>query len=342
LKNLKIENLKTYTYTVLTVLPTLISDHITDKSNTMADGLENGLDQLVELFQGEGKEADQDDQVEGSFLDADNQAEGSILDADSGTPLPGNMVTPPTKKKKNRTASTFVPPTLAELYEMDPAHVSALSSEKGFRAIWIRWDAYHKSCGRDGESWSKPFGLGLYGKRPEADTDPYNFDKDAVIKFFQFLEKCDVGKTVMEKAKTFCNAHLRCENYNRLKDGPGAQLVEVSVGRLLMVKDSVRVSNSRAASKALSECLDIQAGLEVLIAPKELRIMTEYVFQPKPGGRVSKMNLLNRIYFACHYHTLNATTRRGEELYAQKLIQRGTTFFTGDWSFWNSSYSYSY
>jgi hypothetical protein len=244
----------------------------------------------------------------------------------AGGEMADNDEVVPAASQRRRRQPKHDGPFFASLYEMEQSNICSESVEKGIRAIWPRWKEFH--AGRDGaaaDPWVPGLGLQLYSSRVDI-NNAEDYDRAAVDGFLAYLNNIQVGPTVMTKAKTFLNHHLKCEHYWRLRNaGAYPSLCQIQVGKGKSVQQSVKSANARAASQCLDRCEDIQAGLEQLMTNDQLREMSLLALMPKPGGEVEKLELMNRIYFVCHYHTLNATTRRGEELYCQRLVQRSTT-----------------
>ena len=219
----------------------------------------------------------------------------------------------------------YAGPYFASLYGMDQQQVCSGSTEKCCRAVWKRWKAYQSQVNPNTEPWVEGFGLQLYPNRSNI-NDAEEYNRETVDGFFYYLSNSNVGTTVMKKAKTFLNIHLKCEHYCRLRAaGLYPTLVDVKVGMGKSVQQSVSAVSAKAASACLDRCEDIQADLEQLVPNSKLREMILFALRPIHNGAVAKLELVNRVYFVCHYNTLMATTRRGEELYGQRLIQRSTT-----------------
>jgi hypothetical protein len=87
------------------------------------------------------------------------------------------------------------------------------------------------------------------------------------------------------------------------------------------IKKSVKTINSCVANKAMGNCDDIQADLEQLLEPQKIQELLLSAFCPKVDGVVSKLHVTNALIFCCMYTCLSQTSRRGEELYSQKLVQ---------------------
>ena len=235
------------------------------------------------------------------------------LAADNGAPTP-------TRGKQQVHGG----PTLAQLYDMDQSLMCAPSVEKGFRAIWPRYLDYRRISEPDYD-FLPTVGLGLFEGRTDLKNGE-DYQHEVVDGFIEWLASEKVGPSVMKKAKSFLNTHLRCEHYCRLKAvNEYPQLLNMTVGKGLAVQKSVKSVSSRAAAAAIENCLDLQAELEVLVPDTKIREMNMLVFIAQPGGAVAKLDPLHQIYFACHYNEMSQTTRRGEELYVQRVIQRSTT-----------------
>lgn len=240
---------------------------------------------------------------------------------DGGLDLDNDEATQPSPQRGSR----YTGPYFASLYRMNQQHICSDSTERCVRAVWKRWKDYQFQLNPDTEPWDEELGLRLYNNRSNI-NDPEEYNRETVDGFFYYLSNSNVGTSVMTKAKTFLNIHLKCEHYCRLRAaGQYPTLVEVKVGMGKSVQQSVSAVSARAASACLDRCEDIQADLEQLVPNSKLREMILFVFRPISTGAVSKLEPVNRLYFACHYNTLMATTRRGEELYGQRLIQRSTT-----------------
>ena len=123
------------------------------------------------------------------------------------------------------------------------------------------------------KGWIQCYGLQLYNKRCTQNIKNHlEYDHQAVDSFFQYLSSNGAGKSVMVKAKTFLNTNLKCEHYSRLVEaGMYGELVEVKVGASLAVKKCVGTVASQAASHALETCQDLQADLEQLLSPSQIR-----------------------------------------------------------------------
>jgi hypothetical protein len=214
-------------------------------------------------------------------------------------------------------------PKFAELYTgMDQTDMCGASTEKALRSIWPRW---HRFCTLDPkfkeESWVAGHGLQLYKDRVDLKNHT-DYNQERVDKFFVHLRDTNVPKTMMGKAKTFLNTNLKCEHHCRLLEkGFYASPVQIQVGLSLSVKSKISDVQSRAASLALDQCEDIQAGLEQLIPADKIREMNQFVLRATKGGAVSKLAPINRLIYACHFNLLMATARRGEELQGQRMIQ---------------------
>ena len=196
--------------------------------------------------------------------------------------------------------------------------------------MWRYWYNFVKETGIQDKPWTQLRGLQLYDHDANSSdtniTDPEAYNKQKVDQFFTFLERKDVGKSIMKKAKTFLNINLRCEHYTRLVGlNRYGELVQVSVGKSTSVRTSIVATNSRASQRSMEECHDIQAELEQLITTEQIRAMLLYVFEPKTGGFVSNLDIMYRLEFASALNTMFSNARRGEEIYKQRLIQRSTT-----------------
>ena len=242
-----------------------------------------------------------------------------------------------TPKKKKREA--YKGPFFKDIYpEMDPTHICAHSVEVQIRGIWTWWAQFCAAKRRT--PWKTNHGLDLFHERTNVE-DPQQYNLQVVDDYFKFLLEQNAPKTIAGKSKTFLNTHLKCEHHMRLKEaGLYPALVDVSVGKSKTVKNSINQVNMKTGSRVFQECLDIHADLHQLISPFDIRKMMTFVFQPRTGGKVAKMDPINRIYFACHFNTLNSTTRRGEELYEQKIVQRATIFLPeiGPFGVWSSQF----
>lgn len=93
----------------------------------------------------------------------------------------------------------------------------------------------------------------------------------------------------------------------------------------MTVKNIARTVNARTAKEAMDNCTDIQADLDQLLSASKVREILLSALCPKPGGLVSRINPTNALIFCCMYTGLSQTSRRGEELYSQRLIQRLTS-----------------
>ena len=221
----------------------------------------------------------------------------------------------------------FSYPTMASIYKMDSSNICTMSTEGGFKCVWPKWDAFCKGKGIS-SSWAPNHGLQLFSKRTNV-MDADDYDHQLLDSFFTHLKDSPgVGSSIMTKAKTFCNMHLKCEHYNRLKEaGKYPNLQDFSVGKKSkVIKNCCKTVSEGKASAAMEGCKDIHVGLKQLVSVEGQRAMTESVFCPKPGGSVEKLGVLHRLYWGCHQWTSSATVRRGEELYQQRLIQRAKTF----------------
>ena len=204
-------------------------------------------------------------------------------------PSPPPATPPPTKKRIK-----FNGPFFAELCGMQQADICKQSVETGQRSMWNRWRDFksQQSNSTTTDPWVPNHGLQLYSKRTNI-KDPNDYDRQTVDEFFGFLAQQKVGKSVMPKAKGFLNTNLKCEHCCRLREaGHHSQLVQVEVGKSLTVKNSVTAVNTRAASEAFDRCEDIQADLDQLISAEQIRTMTLFALNPKPGGKVSKLDPL--------------------------------------------------
>jgi hypothetical protein len=238
-----------------------------------------------------------------------------VMDDDDDEDIP--LIRKATRKK-------FDGPNLAELYPgvSEPA---ANSVEKKIQPVWATWEEYFKSKNYDGPPWQASYGLGLYGHKDET-TSHTDFDNERVDGFFTWLLDEGFSKTAFLNAKTFLNINLRCEYTCRLKlKNIYAPSINVSVGESQVIKRCLKACNARTSTRAMIDCVDIQAELHHLLSPQKIREMLLAVLKPKPNGLISKMELLNRLTFGSMYTSLSQTTRRGEELYGQKLVQRATT-----------------
>ena len=227
------------------------------------------------------------------------------------------------KKKGKRT--TFVPPTFIEIYpQMAQQNICAVSVEKKLRSCWSKWKSFWEHSGFAGQPWSEGNGLGLYNNSSDIQNSK-DYNHQTVDGFLQWLSETSQGKSVLKGAKTFLNTHLKCEHFSRLQaKGLYGALVSVCVGESLAIKKSCQAVNARAAQLAMDGCFDIQADLDQLLHPTKFRELLTSVFMCKPDGPVQKLNVVYRLIYACVHCTLSQTTRRGEELYQQKLVQRTT------------------
>jgi hypothetical protein len=203
--------------------------------------------------------------------------------------------------------------------------ICAPSVETKLHGTWSKWAEYCKVSSYPGEPWAATmFGLGLFPNGSDI-NNPNNWDCERTDGFFNWLEDTKQAKTVVKNAKTFLNIHLQCEYFCHLHTTMGyASLVTFHVGESLMVKNISRAVNARTAQAAMDNCADIQADLDQLLSASKVREILLSALRPKEGGLVSQLNPTNALIFCCMYTCLGQTSRRGEELYEQRLIQRLT------------------
>jgi hypothetical protein len=101
-------------------------------------------------------------------------------------------------------------------------------------------------------------------------------------------------------------------------------LVTFHVGESVTVKNIGRAVSARTTQAAVGNCADIQADLDQLLSASKVRDILLSVSRPKEGGLVSRVNSTNALLFCCMYTGPSQTSRRGMELYGQRLIQRLT------------------
>jgi hypothetical protein len=167
-------------------------------------------------------------------------------------------------------------------------------------------------------------GLQLFQNRSDINNQN-DYDHERVDGFFKWLCDTNSGKTAIKNAKTFLNIHLQCEHFCCLHATKGyASLVTFRVGESVTIKNIARTVNARTAQEAMDNCADIQADLDQLLSASKVREILLSVFRPKEGSLVSRVNPTNALIFCCMYTGLSQTSRRGEELYGQRLIQRLT------------------
>jgi hypothetical protein len=308
------------------------------------------MDELVVLLN-EDKELAEADELEADELDADEFEDHSALAQDLNAAAEENSVTAavaagnkrPAKKKKRAHGKNLYP-MLATIYTtLTPGEViTAPSTETGFRAIWKLWDAF---CTADlSLSGGKPyyvqvFGLQLYSEREilknkveqrlfDLAYTTNSFDLDRIVRFFSFLvDKQDPPSTndTLTKAKGFLNSHLKWEYAARVKASDRKiqrKIGDIIIGDVTEIKNMVKTVRNRKAAEMLALCVDIQADIDNAIsADDEIKMMVQ-ILDPVLAGEVEKMNDHYRLVFGATWTSLRGTTRRGEECYNQKLIQR--------------------
>lgn len=226
--------------------------------------------------------------------------------------------------KKER--KPFVGAKFIDLYStMGQERICAQSVEKKLRSTWVKWEEYWKESKFSGEPWINKLGLQLYHGRSDI-NNPKDYDHARVDGFLQWISDKGYGKSVVKDAKTFLNTHLKCEHFTRLSEaGSYGAWVSISVGESMAVKSSVKTINQRVAKDAMENCKDLLHELDQLLAPDKTREILLSIFNPKSGGRVSKLDPVNGLIFCCMFTGLSQTSRRGEEMYSQKMVQRTTT-----------------
>ena len=224
-------------------------------------------------------------------------------------------------------ASKFKGPYLKDIYKgMQQGEMASESTETKMRGMWGYWKSYCESINRN-TAVLESLGLNLYNKRgitPAELRDSKQYDRGVTDGFFVYLVNSNVGKSVLTSAKTFLNINLKCEHYQRQKLGEVEypDLVEVKVGESIRIRKQMEHANSLAAGRSLERCDDLQAELDEYISPEKNREMLLFVFKPKPGGEVQKLNPAYRFIFGCAKNLLDSTLRRSEELKPQRLVQR--------------------
>jgi hypothetical protein len=227
--------------------------------------------------------------------------------------------------RRKATRKKFDGPSLSQLYPGATLHAAA-SVEKKIRPVWASWDDYCKASNYSGKSWEESFGLSLYGHKDNPSShDDYNHER--VDGFFTWLSNNGYPKTAYLNAKLFLNTHLRLEYTCRLLlKGNYAPSITVNVGESQVIKRCIKACNAQTATVAMKNCVDIQVDLNQLLSPEKIHQLLLAGLKPQPGGLISKMECINRLIFCSIFTSLSQTTRRGEELYSQKLVQRSTTF----------------
>jgi hypothetical protein len=219
-------------------------------------------------------------------------------------------------------------PKIPGLYNIEQGDCGTkVSTERGFRPVWKLWRAYCELNGRVAPHMADR-GLQLYDPTRLGGYSERNFDRAVVESFFKYLvAQPDTKPDLMTKAKTFINAHLKCEFYTLLRDFSEEHPhipASVNVGENVSVKNSCQSVIGRKADRSREECLDLYADIDNVISEKQIRSMMEFVFLPKPGGEVEKMNLLYRLEFAASFSLSMQDLRRSEEHRDQLLVQRFT------------------
>lgn len=230
----------------------------------------------------------------------------------------------PRKVQKGSPRRKFDGPKFAELYPSVKGNLCAPSVEEKLRGMWGKWADYCKSSSFDGEPWVQLYGLQLFHNRSDIHNSG-GFNHERVDGFFQWLSDNNSGKTDIKNAKTFLNVHLQAEHFCRLSEtNEYAQAVTFKVGEMATVRSISKTVNARTAKEAMDNCADIQADLDQLLSASKVREILLSALRPKPGGIVSRLSPTNTLIFCCMYTGLSQTSRRGEELYGQKLVQRLT------------------
>jgi hypothetical protein len=241
------------------------------------------------------------------------------------------------------TALVTAPPTFVEMYKMSNNECGVtLGTEKGFHAIMAAWCDYCTlrqrppySSASDAAPDAAPHtirpGLGLYD-----DPDALNqkneqlYNHEVVDGFFRYLvpkrdseNKFYATGNTMKIAKTFLNAHLRCEFYALLKSaGIYSRSGEISVGKSVAVKRCVKAVRERKASEAIEQFTDLLGDVDNVISDEEIRNMLVSVYCPKAGGKFEKCNDLYKLEFAASFNASSSNVRRGEEQRSGRLCNR--------------------
>ena len=113
------------------------------------------------------------------------------------------------------------------------------------------------------------------------------FDRELICGFFKYLSlmKGSTSNT-MTKAKTFVNAHLKCEMYALLRSSDAHYehiSPNISIGKEVPIINSIAVLKRGTAKRALDDCLDLMGDLDDKISNMQIRSMMESVFDAEPG-----------------------------------------------------------
>jgi hypothetical protein len=88
------------------------------------------------------------------------------------------------------------------------------------------------------------------------------------------------------------------------------------------LKTWLKKSRPTKAQLVMEMCVDLCADIDNMVSATDENKMMCQILDPKPQGDVMKLNEHYRIVFGATWTSLRCTTRRGEEYYGQKLIQR--------------------
>ena len=228
-------------------------------------------------------------------------------------------------------------PWVPELYGI-PRKDCGIAESTERTALRCVWPWHHHHCTqvlRKETSHIKPaedmpqselFGLALCHAESFTATSSNHEQckKDHIRNFFNWMMGHGVGKNLIKKSKTFFNAHLRAEHYNRMlaANNQYPQLGKASVGDENFAKSAMKDAARSAADREREEFVCIHSNVDKPISPTENRDILLDVFEPKAHGEVAKFDALYRLVFAASYCASAQNMRRGEEHYKQWYIFR--------------------
>ena len=169
-------------------------------------------------------------------------------------------------------------------------------------------------------------GLGLYpDHKLVTRTDYLCFSITRINNFLEFVGKDCPLKTIVQKACSFLNFHLKAE-YMCIMEGKhnevlGYHCPTISISKIASVKNTKSTMKKNNAKRARDEMIDFQQDVDNTLSPETIRQLILCVFDEV---KLEKETVLTCVQFGASFNQTMADLRRGDEHYKQNIVQRFT------------------